>query len=115
MGGNAGATVANVDPNTLKITRGIGKKDVPELQQGTAKIVVTATRPSFLKLRELSSSTSRDFRVQLEPPRISVVSTKHYLNLGGSEMVVRTRRRRLMCNRACGSAISSIRDFPQLG
>ena len=88
MGGNAGATVANADPNTLRITRGIGKKDVPELQQGTAKIVVTATRPSFLKLRELSSTTSRDFRVQLEPPRISVLSTKHYLNLGGSEMVV---------------------------
>jgi murein DD-endopeptidase MepM/ murein hydrolase activator NlpD len=88
MGGNAGAAVANADPNTLKITRGIGKKDVPELQQGTAKIVVTATRPSMLKLRELSSTTSRDFRVQLEPPRISVLSTKHYLNLGGSEMIV---------------------------
>jgi murein DD-endopeptidase MepM/ murein hydrolase activator NlpD len=85
---NNGATVTNADANTLRITRGIGKKDVPELQQGTAKIVVTATRPSFWKLRELSSSTSRDFRVQLDPPRISVVSTKHYVNLGGSEMVV---------------------------
>src|SRR6185295_16018579 len=27
-------------------------------------------------------------RVQLEPPMVSVVSTHHYVNLGGSEMVV---------------------------
>lgn len=84
----AGATVANVDANHLRVTRGIGKKDVADLQQGTARIVVHAARPSFLNLRQLSSSGSKEFRVRLEPPRIAVLSTKHYLNLGGSEMVV---------------------------
>ena len=88
LGMNTGANTANADANTLRITRGIGKKDVPELQQGTARIVATATRLSFLKLRPLTSSTSKEFQVKLEPPRISILSTKHYVNLGGSEMVV---------------------------
>ena len=88
LSNTAGATVENVDANRLRITRGIGKKDLPELQQGAARIVVTATRPSFLNLRQLTSTATRDFQVRLEPPRLSVLSTKHYVNLGGSEMVV---------------------------
>src|SRR5262249_5191163 len=84
----SGDTVANVDANRLRITRDIGKKSLADLQQGTARIVVTATRPSFLNLRQLTSSASKDFKVQLEPPRLSILSTKHYVNLGGSEMVV---------------------------
>jgi murein DD-endopeptidase MepM/ murein hydrolase activator NlpD len=87
-GAAAKAAVQPVDENTVRVTRAIGKKDLPELQQGTARIVVTATRMSFLKLRPLSSSATRDFQVRLEPPRIAVLSTKHYVNLGGSEMVV---------------------------
>ena len=42
--------------NRLRISRPIGKQSVPELQPGAARIVVTATRPSFLNLRTLSSS-----------------------------------------------------------
>src|SRR5262249_45258232 len=45
-------------------------------------------RPSFLNLRQLTSIASKDFQVRLEPPRIAVLSTKHYVNHGGSEMVV---------------------------
>src|SRR5262249_47712347 len=84
----AGVQVTPLDANRIRITRPIGKKDLPELQAGAAKIVVTASRPSFLNLRTLSSSASRDFQVKLEPPRIAVLSTKHYVNHGGSEMVV---------------------------
>jgi murein DD-endopeptidase MepM/ murein hydrolase activator NlpD len=36
----------------------------------------------------LSATTSKDFQVRLEPPRIAVLSTKHYVNHGGAEMVV---------------------------
>jgi murein DD-endopeptidase MepM/ murein hydrolase activator NlpD len=85
-----GATVTQVDRNRLRVSRAIGKQSVPELQAGTARIVVTATRPSFLNLRTLSSVAVKDFQVRLEPPRIAVVSTHHYLNHGGSEMVVYT-------------------------
>ena len=83
-----GATVTQVDRNRLDIARSIGKQAIPDLISGNARIVVTATRPSFLNLRQLTSSTSKDFRVRLERPRVSVVSTHHYVNHGGSEMVV---------------------------
>jgi hypothetical protein len=82
------ASVTRVDRNRLVITRPLGKQSVPELQSGAAKIVVTASRPSFLKLRQLRSTASKDFQVRLEPPRIAVLSTHHYVNHGGSEMVV---------------------------
>jgi hypothetical protein len=36
----------------------------------------------------LSSTTSKDMQVRLEPPRIAVLSTHHYVNHGGSEMVL---------------------------
>lgn len=88
LGGGAPAVVTPVDANRIRIARPIGKRDLPDLQSGAAKIVVTATRPSFLNLRQLTSTASKDFQVRLEPPRIAVVSTKHYVNHGGSEMVV---------------------------
>ncbi|HZT75370.1 MAG TPA: M23 family metallopeptidase [Vicinamibacterales bacterium] len=83
-----GATANAVGRDRLDITRPIGKQAVPELVSGPARIVVTATRPSFLKLRQLTSTTSKDFQVRLERPRVSVVSTHHYVNHGGSEFVV---------------------------
>jgi murein DD-endopeptidase MepM/ murein hydrolase activator NlpD len=82
---NANVTVGH---DELKIARSFGKQSVPELQSGPAKITVTATRPSFLKLRTLTSTATKELRVQLEPPRIAILSTHHYINHGGSEFVV---------------------------
>ena len=81
-------TVTQTTRNELHISRALGKQSVPDLRSGTARVVVTATRPSFLNLRQLSSTASKDIQVRLEPPRIAVLSTKHYVNHGGSEMVV---------------------------
>ena len=39
-------------------------------------------------LRTLEASAIRDVQVRLERPRVSVVSTHHYVNLGGTEFVV---------------------------
>jgi len=77
-----------VDHDRLHITRPIGKQSVPDLQSGTARLTVTAARPSFLNLRTVTATAARDIRIQLEPPRIAVVSTHHHVNHGGSEMVV---------------------------
>ena len=82
------ASVTRVDATHVKVSRPLGKQSVPELQSGAARIVVTATRPSFLKLRQLTSKASKDFQVRLDPPRVAVLSTHHYVNHGGSEMVV---------------------------
>ncbi len=82
------ASVTQIDRNQLHISRPLGKQSVPELQSGPARLVVTATRSSFLNLRTLTSTASKDFQVRFEPPRIAVLSTHHYVNHGGSEMVV---------------------------
>jgi len=82
------ASVTRVGGNQIHISRPLGKQSVPELQSGTARLVVTATRPSLLNLRTLSATATKDFQVRLEPPRLAVLSTKHYVNHGGSEVVV---------------------------
>jgi murein DD-endopeptidase MepM/ murein hydrolase activator NlpD len=88
LAGAENATIAQPSGDALRITRPLGKQSVPELQTGPARVVVTASRKSFLGLRTLQSSVSRDLQVRLEPPRLAVVSTHHYINHGGSEMVV---------------------------
>jgi murein DD-endopeptidase MepM/ murein hydrolase activator NlpD len=82
------AVVTQVDRNHVRVSQSIGRQAVPELKSGPARIVVTATRPSFLNLRQLTRTAIKDVQVRLEPPRIAVLSTKHYVNHGGSEMVV---------------------------
>jgi murein DD-endopeptidase MepM/ murein hydrolase activator NlpD len=88
LAGEQAATITQINPNRMRITRPFGKRSVPELQAGPARIVVTATRPSFLNLRTLASRASKDIQIRLEPPRLAVVSTHHYLNHGGSELVI---------------------------
>jgi murein DD-endopeptidase MepM/ murein hydrolase activator NlpD len=74
--------------NQLRVTHLVGKKWSPELQTGPAVLRVTASRPVFFGLRQATSEATRDLQVRLEPPRLAVVSTHHFVNLGGSEMVV---------------------------
>jgi murein DD-endopeptidase MepM/ murein hydrolase activator NlpD len=82
------ATTSPATPDRLTIARPIGKQSVPQLRSGTARIVVSATRPSFLNLRTLGATATKEIQIRLEPPAIAIVSTHHYVNLGGSEMVV---------------------------
>lgn len=72
----------------MRIKRPLGKREFPELQAGSARIVVEATRPVLFELRSISASTTHDFEVRLIPPQLSVQSMHHYINHGGSEMVV---------------------------
>ena len=75
-------------PNRVRLTRPIGKAQFPQLEAGTARIVVEASRPVLFGYRHVSSTATRELAVRLTPPIISVVSTLHYINQGGSEMVV---------------------------
>ena len=77
-----------VEGDSIHITRTVGKQTVPDLQSGTGKIVVTASRKVLRGIRTLASSATRDVQVRLERPQVSIVSSKHYVNLGGAEMVV---------------------------
>jgi murein DD-endopeptidase MepM/ murein hydrolase activator NlpD len=76
------------DGDRVRITRPIGKKTLPDLESGPATLRVSASRPVFRRLRQVSSESSRDIQVQLTPPRVAIISTHHYVNQGGAEMIV---------------------------
>jgi len=84
----AQATTRQETADRLFIMRPIGKRAIPELQPGAARIVVHAARPVLRGMRQIATETTRDVQVRLEPPQASILSTFHYVNLGGAEFVV---------------------------
>jgi murein DD-endopeptidase MepM/ murein hydrolase activator NlpD len=75
-------------PARVHITREVGRDTVPGLTSGAARVIVRASRPVAFGIRQVSTEVARDVQVRLERPRIEVLSTHHYINLGGSEMIV---------------------------
>src|SRR5260370_34585324 len=84
----ASAEIKQEGADRVRVTRTIGREAIPGLKSGPARIIVTAERPVLFGLRKARSTATRDVQVRLERPVIAVLSTKHYINLGGSEMVV---------------------------
>jgi murein DD-endopeptidase MepM/ murein hydrolase activator NlpD len=64
-----------------------GSKGAPSLKEGKARIVVMAQSND---LRGVTDSISTDVDVVLRPPAISGDGFQHYINQGGSEMVLLT-------------------------
>jgi murein DD-endopeptidase MepM/ murein hydrolase activator NlpD len=75
-------------PTRRRITGEISRQSLPSLKSGPARITVTATRPVLFGFRQAGTAVSRDVQVRLERPQLSVLSTHHYINQGGSEMIV---------------------------
>jgi murein DD-endopeptidase MepM/ murein hydrolase activator NlpD len=88
LGDPKGADVKQDGEDRVRVTRDIGRQGIPELQSGDARIIVTAARPVLYGLREAESTATRDVRVRLERPRVAVMSTHHFINHGGAELVV---------------------------
>lgn len=84
----ANAQLRQEGPDRVRLQQPFGKQTVPSLQEGPARIVVIATRPVLRGLRHAQATVIKDVQVRLEPPRVSIVSTHHYINHGGSEIVV---------------------------
>jgi len=81
-------TPPQVSGDKIVVSRELGKQTVPDIKSGAARIIVNAARPVLRGMRTIQSSAAKDVQVRLERPRVSVVSTFHYINQGGSEMVV---------------------------
>ena len=81
-------SVRQESADRLFVMRQVGKRDVPALQEGPARIVVRAARPVVYGLRQAESEATRDVQVRLQPPRVAVLSTFHFINHGGAEFVV---------------------------
>ncbi len=88
LAGAALSQLAHAGNDRVLLNHPIGKQEVPQLVEGKARITVTASRSVLFGLRQVTSSVSRDLAVRLTPPIISAVSRYHYINQGGSEMVV---------------------------
>jgi murein DD-endopeptidase MepM/ murein hydrolase activator NlpD len=78
----------STEGDRVSVARPAGKRLIPSLKAGTAEIAVTASRPVLFGLREATSTASRNVEVRLTPPQVAVLSAFHYVNHGGSEMVV---------------------------
>jgi murein DD-endopeptidase MepM/ murein hydrolase activator NlpD len=77
------------DPaDRVHVAATVSRETVPKLQSGPARLIVRAVRPVVYGVRQVSTELIRDVQVRLEKPRIEVISTHHYINLGGSEMIV---------------------------
>ena len=65
-----------------------GKRVLPDLKTGEARVDVTAVRPVLFGLRQAAATATRTIQVRLTPPQVAVLSQFHYVNHGGSELVV---------------------------
>ncbi len=83
-----GAEMRQDGADRVLVSREIGKQAIPEVQSGDARVIVSASRKVVYGVRTLQSTQTRDVRVRLERPRLAVVSTHHYVNHGGAEVVV---------------------------
>lgn len=86
----AAADIRQEGPARLRISRAFDRQSHPALRAGPATVRVSATRPVLFGLRERSATAAVDVEVRLQPPRLAVRSTFHYVNHGGSELVVYT-------------------------
>ena len=86
--GSEPARLVRQDEDRLHLTRPIGKSEVPQLEAGPLTVHVTAVRPVLFGLREIESSATHEVEVRLMPPQVGVASQFHYINHGGSEMIV---------------------------
>jgi murein DD-endopeptidase MepM/ murein hydrolase activator NlpD len=82
------AQIKQEGTDKVRITAEIGKQAIPDLQTGAARVLVTAGRPVLRNMRTVESSATKDLQVRLERPRVSVLSTHHYINHGGTEFIV---------------------------
>jgi murein DD-endopeptidase MepM/ murein hydrolase activator NlpD len=84
--GQDGMTQAGAD--RVRVSVPATRRQIAGLKSGDARVLVTAERTVLYDLRTLASSASHPVRVRLERPQVAVLSMHHFVNHGGSEMVV---------------------------
>jgi len=85
---DGGAALVAASGDRLVLREPIGRDRFENLREGQASIVATAVRPVLFGYREAATESERSIEVRLRPPLIGVQSQFHYINHGGSEMVV---------------------------
>lgn len=88
MGAARSASLVAEADDRLILRMPIGRNQIESLVEGEATLTARAVRPLLFGYREAEATVSHDFEVRLRPPIINVQSQFHYINHGGSEMVV---------------------------
>ena len=67
----------------------VGHKDIPDLKEGSATLIVTATNNSWGRFfRGGQSQLIKDLPVRFIPPRADLLTAQHYINQGGCDMAL---------------------------
>jgi len=70
-------------------TASVGRKEIPDLKEGSATLVVTATNASWGRFfRGGQSQLIKDLPVRFVPPSAEVLTAQHYINQGGCDMAL---------------------------
>ncbi|HUF74537.1 MAG TPA: M23 family metallopeptidase [Gammaproteobacteria bacterium] len=88
MGGASPAALEQEAGDRLILRRPLGREQHESLREGEATLTAHAVRLVLFGYREAETTATHDFDVRLRPPIINVQSQFHYVNHGGSEMVV---------------------------
>ncbi len=67
----------------------VGRKPIPALEEGKATVEITAVNNSWGRFfRGGRAKLTLDLPVRFAPPRVEVLTTQHYINQGGCDMVL---------------------------
>jgi murein DD-endopeptidase MepM/ murein hydrolase activator NlpD len=88
MGATTPAALVQEADDRLVLRQPLGREQYESLREGDATLTAHAVRPVLFGYREAEATATHDFEVRLRPPIINVQSQFHYINHGGSEMVV---------------------------
>jgi len=67
----------------------VGRKEIPDLKEGSATLIVTATNNSWGRFfRGGQSQLIKDLPVRFVPPRAEILTAQHYINQGGCDMAL---------------------------
>ena len=80
--------LAREGEDRLVLRQPIGRQRFEMLSEGAASVAVTAVRPVLFGYRKAVTKSELEIEVRLRPPAIGVQSQFHYINHGGSELVV---------------------------
>ena len=80
---------ANRPESKTTVQTRVGRKEIPDLEEGRATLIITATNDSWGRFfRGGRSEVTLDLPVRFTPPQVQVLSFPHYVNQGGAELVV---------------------------
>ncbi|HLI35666.1 MAG TPA: M23 family metallopeptidase [Terriglobia bacterium] len=75
--------------HTVEVSAQVGRREIPQLRAGRATLILTALNNSWGRLfRGGKAVLALNLPVRFMPPQVEVLTTQHYINLGGCGMVV---------------------------